>query len=228
MLSAAVHTTGVSDTTVNPGNQVCFTASESMLRLGRFVGALTSAPHAAVCGLLAPMLILLLACATGCSPGQKSGGAISVRDIAKAMPEFVLVPPPGSTNLYFRQVSNPQFSIVFLKLSVPRSGVTNFLRTSGLFGLGEFIPIPAGVLPKAGMPSLNRLDASSALAWAAEVRHSSEWDPGKNNTPLLMTATKTSALASPKMEVLATVTVENSTSPQANVYIQYCRVPKRR
>jgi hypothetical protein len=38
----------------------------------------------------------------------------------------------------------------------------------------------------------------------------------------------TSAKSSPRDQVLLFILLDNSTSPQAKVYLQYCRVPKRR
>jgi hypothetical protein len=87
--------------------------------------------------------------------------------------------------------------------------------------LDSSVEIVLAIHSGTGMPSVPALDPKNALAWAAEVRHRSEWDLGKNKTPLLMTGTSRSSLASPKMDVLVTVMVEDSTSPQANVYIQY-------
>ena len=60
------------------------------------------------------------------------------------------------------------------------------------------------------------------------MRHADEWDPGKGNAPLLMGSVATSAKSSPRNQVLLLILLDDSTSLQAKIYLQYCRGPKRR
>jgi hypothetical protein len=88
-------------------------------------------------------LLTLLVCGlAGCSRSQKFGTAISAKDVAKAMPEFTLVMPPGATYVYLERFSRSPVSLVYLKLTVPRISLTNFLTASGLNG--TLLPVPAG------------------------------------------------------------------------------------
>lgn len=170
-------------------------------------------------------LLLLLACGlAGCS--QKSGSAISARDVAQAMPEFMLVLPPGATNVFLERHSQPRVSVVYYKLTVPRASLTNFLTLSGLNG--EFLPMPAGIFGRQPMPLPGGWDALSAANWLGEMRHADAWDPGKGNSPLRMGVIKTSAKSSPNEQVFLMILLDDSTGPQAKVYLQYCRGPKLR
>ena len=171
-------------------------------------------------------LIMLLGLSPGCSRSQKSGKAISAQAIAKAMPEFTLIMPPGATNLYFEEIAQPPLTMVFLKLSVPRSSLTNFLTLSGLGG--EFIPVPAGVMPAPAMPLPGGLGPRSALGWVSDAHHANEWELGRRNTPMRMSALQTSAKSSPAEQVVMEVEVDDSASPYAKVYLTYMRVPRLR
>ena len=61
----------------------------------------------------------------------------------------------------------------------------------------------------------------------SDVRRADERDPGKGNTPLLMGSVATSAKSSSRDQVVLLILLDDSTSPQAKVYLQYCRGPKR-
>jgi hypothetical protein len=172
-------------------------------------------------------LLTLLVCGlAGCSRSQKSGTAISAQDVAKAMPEFTLVMPPGGTYVYLDRLSRSPIGLVCLKLIVPRASLTNFLTASGLNG--PLLPVPAGAFGRQPMPLPRGLDPGSAANWVSDLRHADEWDPGKGNAPLLLGSVATSAKSSPRDQVLLVILLDDSTSPQAKVYLQYCRGPRRR
>jgi hypothetical protein len=172
------------------------------------------------------LLALLVCGVAGCSRSQKFGAAISAKDVSKAMPEFTLVMPPGGTYVYLERFSHSPVSLVYLKLTVPRASLTNFLTASGLSG--ALLPVPAGTFGRQLMPLPQGLNPASAVNWVADVRHADEWDPGKGNVPLLLGSVATSAKSSPRDQVLLLILLDDSTSPQAKVYLQYCRGPKLR
>ena len=172
------------------------------------------------------LFTLLVIGLAGCSRSQKFGTAISAKDVAKAMPEFTLVMPPGATYVYLERFSRSPVGLVYLKLTVPRASLTNFLTASGLNG--GLLPVLAGTFGRQFMPLPQGLNAASALNYVSDVRHAEAWDPGKGNTPLLMGSVATSAKGSPGNQVLLLVLRDDSTSPQAKVYLQYLRGPKRR
>jgi len=177
--------------------------------------------------LLRLTLLALLVCGlAGCSRSQKFGKAISAQDVAKAMPEFTLVMPPGWTYVYLDRLSRSPIGLVCLKLIVPRASLTNFLTASGLND--ALLPVPAGAFGRQFVSLPRGLDPGSAANWVSDVRHADEWDPGKGNTPLLMGSVATSARSSSKGQVLLLILLDDSTSPQAKVYLQYFRAPKRR
>jgi hypothetical protein len=172
------------------------------------------------------LLTLLLCGLAGCSRSQKFGTAISAQDVAKAMPEFALVMPSGGTYDYLERFSRSRIGLVYLKMTVPRASLTNFLTASGL--KGDLLPVPTGAFGRQIMPLPRGLNAASAVNWVSDVRHADAWDPGKGNTPLLMGSVAPSAKSSPGDRVMLLILVDDSTSPRAKVYLQYCRVPKRR
>ena len=172
-------------------------------------------------------LLTLLVCGlAGCSRSQKSGKAISAQDVAKAMPEFILVMPPGATNVYFERVSHSPIITALLKLTVPRASLTNFLTLSSLGT--PLLPMPAGTFGRQYMPMFPALNLAGAAEWMSDVRHASEWDPGKGNTPLLMGCIATSAKSSPREQVFMLILVDDSTNAEAKVYLQYFCGPKLR
>jgi hypothetical protein len=163
----------------------------------------------------------------GCSRTQKLGATISAQDVAKAMPEFTLVMPPGAAYVFLERFSNARIGMVYLKLTVPRTSLTNFLSASGLNG--PLMPMPGGAFVPRHVPLPRGLNVGSVAAnLVADVCHADQWDPGKGNTPLLMGTEITSAKSSPSDQAMLLILLDNSTSPQAKVYLQYCRGPKRR
>jgi hypothetical protein len=174
----------------------------------------------------AAILTLLVFAITCCSCSRKTGSSITAQDIAKAMPEFTLTPPPGSTNIYFERNSKGQVSSVYYQLTVPRASLSNFLWTGGFSG--EFIPLPPGTMPSKTIPLPAGLNAAGAMGWISDVRHAAAWDLGKGNAPLRMTIVKTSASSSPDEQVFLLLYVNDSASSQAPVYFEYHRVPKLR
>lgn len=179
-----------------------------------------------MCALRLTTLVLLVWFSAGCSRSQKYGASISAKDIAEALPEFVLVLPAGSTNVYLERVSRSPITMAYLKIKVPRASLTNFLMLSGLGG--ELLPVPAQALAIRSVPLPRGLDAGSAVNWLSDARHSDAWDLGKGTAPLLMTIVKTSAKSSPSEAAVLTVFVDDSTSRQAAVYFEYFRLPNRR
>jgi hypothetical protein len=176
--------------------------------------------------LLSSGLIMFALGPTGCSRGQKSGASITAQDVAQAMPEFMFVMPPGASNVFLECISHPPAAIAYLKLTVPRSSLTNLLTLSGLNG--EFMPVPGGVFGRGPIPLPGAMNIQGAMNWVSDVRHSKQWDPGQGNVPLRMGVVQTSARSSPKEQVFLMILVDDSTNPQANVFLQYCRGPKRR
>ncbi len=172
------------------------------------------------------LLTVLICGLAGCSRSQKSGTAISAQDVAKAMPEFTLVMPPGGTYVYLERFSRSPVSLVYLKLTVPRASLTNFLAASGLNG--PLLPVPAGAFSRQLMTLPRGLNPAAAANWISDVRHADQWDPGKGNVPLLMGSVATSAKSSPRDLVMLLFLLDDSTSTEAKVYLQYCRGPKRR
>src|SRR5258708_10604498 len=141
-------------------------------------------------------LLTVLACAlAGCSRSQKSGTTISAKDIALAMPEFTLVVPPGAAYVFLERNSHPPVTMAWLKLTVPRASLTNFLTLSGLNG--DFHSAPAGAFGRRAMPLPVGLNAGSAVASLADMRHASQSDPGKGNAPLLLGVILPSAKSAP-------------------------------
>jgi hypothetical protein len=169
-------------------------------------------------------LMLLVCVSAGCSRSQKSGASISAQDVAKAMPEFTLTLPPGSTNVFLDCRSSP-FASVYYKVTVPRLSVSNFLYSSGI--KGEFFTVPAGTFASKSVPLPGGLDARNAMAWVSDVNHAAAWDLGKRNVPLRMTLIETFATSSPNERVFLTVFVDDSDSSEAPIYLQYLRVPKK-
>src|ERR1043166_1286221 len=163
---------------------------------------------------------------TGCSRAQKSGNSITAQDVAQAMPEFMLVMPPGASNVFLERISHSPATIAYLKITVPRSSLTNFLTLSGLNG--EFMPVPGGVFARGPIPLPGAINMQGAINWVSDVRHSKQWDPGKGHVPLRMGVVQTTARSSPNGQVFLMILVDDSTNPQANVFLQYCRGPKRR
>ena len=165
------------------------------------------------------ILLTLLVCGlVGCSRSQKFGGAISAQDVARAMPEFTLVMPPGASNVYLQSFSQSPVSLVYLKLSVPRASLTNFLTASGLNAM--LLPVPPGAFSSKLMPLPQGLNPAGAVNYIADVRHAEAWDPGKGNTPLLMGSVTAQAKSSPREQVMLLLLLDDSLSPQAKVYLQ--------
>jgi hypothetical protein len=172
-------------------------------------------------------LLVMLACGLiGCSRSQKFGRSISAQDVASAMPEFSLVLPPGATNLYLRTFSQDPVRLVYYKLTVPRASLTNFLTSSGLNTM--LLPVPPGVFNNKLMALPQALNPGGAVHYIADVRHAEEWDLGKSNAPLLMGSVNSPAKSSPNNQALLLLFLDDSQSPQAKVYFQYARGPKRR
>src|SRR6266446_6404663 len=118
-------------------------------------------------GALSLILVTVLACGmAGCSRSQRSGASISAKDVTQAMPEFTLVMPSGATYVFLDRISKPPVTMVWLKLTVPRASLTNFLTLSGLNG--EFLPVPAGAFGTRTAPLPVGLDADSAVNWMAD------------------------------------------------------------
>lgn len=109
---------------------------------------------------------------------------------------------------------------------MPRASLTNFLTASRLNG--ALLPVAAGAFGRQRMLLPRGLTPASAANWVSDVRHADEWDPGKGNTLLLMGSIATTARSSSSGQVLLLILLDDSTSPQGKVYLQYCRVPKRR
>ena len=145
-------------------------------------------------------------------------------DIAQAMPEFALSPPPGSTNIYLQRTSQAPVTMSYFKMSVPRTSLTNFLLASGFSG--EFMPVSMGAFGQAAVPLPGALNLQGGLNWASDVRHAAAWDLQKQKGPIKMGVVRTSAKTSPAQQVFLMIYVDDSTSAQAALWFEYLRGPK--
>lgn len=163
-----------------------------------------------------------------CSRGYKTGSAISAQDVVKAMPEFVVKLPPSGAWLYLEQASQPPLASAWLKVTVPRASLTNFL--SGYGFASEFISVDPQTLRlqrELALPA--GMDTRSAGAWLSamprNVRHAAEWDLGKTGVTMRMYITARPGI-SPNDQVILTAYVNTLGSRQPTVYLEYWRLTR--
>lgn len=168
--------------------------------------------------------IAILLSITGCSPGYKTGAAITPADLAKALPEFPIALPPGGTNLYLEHDARRPLVSSWLKVTVPSASLTNFLHSFGfadefivatpqMIGMQTRIPLPAG------------LDMRSAASWLGsmprEAHHAAEWDLKKVNGPVRLYLVSRPGISSANDRVMLLGYVDASSADYSKVYLEY-------
>jgi hypothetical protein len=166
----------------------------------------------------------LLFAGTACSPGYKTGSAITSADVIKALPEFPITLPPGGANLYLEHDSHPPLINSWLKVAVPAASLTNFLCSFGFpdqftIATPQMIRFQKTFTLPAGM------DMRSAASWAASTpghaRHAAEWDLNKATGPVRMHAVTRPGMSSPNDHVFLFAYVDEAATNNATVYLEY-------
>src|SRR5262249_42967885 len=134
-------------------------------------------------------LTLIAVCAyvlLGCSRSQSSGTSITAQAIAKAMPEFTFVTPPGASNVFLEcdSSSSPAVVTANFKMTVPRPGLSNFLRSVGF--PSELLPMNGQGLGVAAVPMLPSLDPAHVVGTVQDARHAAAWGLEKQKGPMRM------------------------------------------
>jgi len=164
----------------------------------------------------------LLFLVTGCSRGYKTGSSITPADLAKALPEFPITLPPGGTNLYLERNSRPSLIESWLKVAVPVSSLTNFLRSFGF--LDEFIVTPPQMIRSQKALQL-AADIKSPAAWIGSLpmkaHHSAEWDVGNGTNSLRMYVVARPGMSSPNDRVVLFGYVDGTATNNVTVYLEY-------
>jgi hypothetical protein len=164
----------------------------------------------------------------GCSRGYKTGSSITPADLAKAMPEFPIKLPPGGTNLYLERDSRPPLLESWLKVAVPVSSLTNFLRSFGF--LDEFIVAPPQMIRSQRALRLatalqlatdTRSPGSSIGSLAMEAYHSAEWDVGTGTNSMRLYFVARPGMSSPNDRVVLFGYVDGTATNNATVYLEY-------
>jgi hypothetical protein len=180
---------------------------------------------------LAFVLGCLLIEATGCSRRYKTGSSITPADLAKALPEFPFTLPPGGTNVYLERDSSPPLVESWLKVTVPVSSLTNFLRSFGF--LDEFIVAPPQMIRSQRALQLAP-DARSAASWIGNMpmkaHHAAEWDVGNGTNSLRLYVVARPGMSSPNDRVVLFGYVDGAATNHATVYLEYhcLQIPVRR
>lgn len=174
------------------------------------------------------LLVLAILCgwlffgATGCSRGYKTGSSITPADLAKALPEFPITLPPGGTNLYLEHSSRSPLVESWLKVAVPVSSLTNFLRSFGF--LDEFIvATPQMIRTQRALPLAT--DTRSPASWIGtlpmKVHHAAEWDLGNPGSPLRLYVVARPGMSSTNDSVILFGYVDGAATNNATVYLEY-------
>src|SRR3954470_11043678 len=133
-----------------------------------------------------PFLSLPLLAVVGCSGSYKTGSAITLADLAKALPEFPITLPPGGTNLYLEHDPRKPLVSSWLKVAVPRASLTNFLHSFG-FADDFIIATPQMISMQKHLSLPAGFDLRSAASWVSDtprqVHHAAEWDLNKAAAP---------------------------------------------
>ena len=171
-------------------------------------------------------LVVLVGCLlfeeTGCSRRYKTGSSITPADLAKALPEFPITLPPGGTNLYLERDSRPPLVESWLKIAVPVSTLTNFLRSFGF--LDEFIVAPPQMIRSQRALQL-ATDTRSAASWIGSLpmkaHHAAEWDVGNGTNSLRLYLVARPGMSSTNDRVVLFGYVDGAATNNATVYLEY-------
>jgi hypothetical protein len=171
---------------------------------------------------LAVLVGCLLLEETGCSRRYKTGSSITPADLAKALPEFPITLPPGGTNLYLERDSHPPLVQSWLKVAVPVSSLTNFLRSFGF--LDEFVVTPPQMIRSQKALQLAP-DTRNPGSWIAglpmKAHHAAEWDVGKGTNSLRMYVVGRPGMSSTNDLVALFGYVDGAATNNATVYLEY-------
>jgi hypothetical protein len=166
----------------------------------------------------------LLIGVTACSPGYKTGSAITPADLIKALPEFPITLPPGGTNLYLEHDPHPRLTNSWLKIVVPSVSLTNFLRSFG-FPDDFMIATPQMLRLQKTFPLPPGTELRSAASWAAstprQARHAAEWDLNKATGPVRMYGVARPGISSPNDHVILFGYVDGAATNTVTVYLEY-------
>jgi hypothetical protein len=159
---------------------------------------------------------------SGCSRGYKTGSSIRPSDLAKALPEFPITLPPGGTNLYLEHDSRSPLVESWLKVAVPVSSLTNFLRSFGF--LDEFIiATPQMIRSQRALPLA--MDTRSPASWIGDLpmkaHHAAEWDLGNAANPLRLYVVARPGMSSTNDRVILFGYVDGAATNNATVYLEY-------
>lgn len=175
-----------------------------------------------------PLIVLAVLCGwllygmTGCSRGYKTGSSITPADLAKALPEFPITLPPGGTNLYLERDSHPPLVQSWLKVAVPVSSLTNFLRSFGF--LDEFVVTPPQMIRSQNAMQLAP-DMRSPGTWIGSLpmkaHHAAEWDVGNGTNSLRMYVVARPGMSSTNDRVVLFGYVDGAATNNAKVYLEY-------
>jgi hypothetical protein len=159
---------------------------------------------------------------TGCSRRYKTGSSITPADLAKALPEFSVTLPPGGTNLYLERDSRPRLIESWLKVAVPVSSLTNFLRSFGF--LDEFIVAPPQMIrTQRALPLAT--DTRNPAAWIGSLpmkaHHAAEWDVGNGTNSLRLYVVARPGMSSINDRVVLFGYVDGAATNNATVYLEY-------
>jgi len=172
--------------------------------------------------MLAVLCGSLLLGTTACSRRYKTGSSITPADLAKALPEFPITLPPGGTNLYLERDSRPPLLESWLKVAVPVSSLTNFLRSFGF--LDEFILAPPEMIRSQNalqLATITRTPGSWIGSLPMKARHAAEWDLGNGTNSLRMYLVARPGISSTNDRVVLFGYVHETATNNATVYLEY-------
>lgn len=175
-----------------------------------------------------PLIVLAVLCGyllfgmTGCTRRYKTGSSITPADLAKALPEFPIALPPGGTNIYLEHASHSPLVESWLKVAVPVSSLTNFLRSFGF--LDEFVTAtPQMIRSQRALPLAT--DTRSPASWIGNLpmkaHHAAEWDLGNAGSPLRMYFVARPGMSSTNDRVVLFGYVDGAATNNATVYLEY-------
>jgi hypothetical protein len=133
--------------------------------------------------------------------------------------------PPGGTNLYLEHDSRPPLVESWLKVAVPVSSLTNFLRSFGF--LDEFIvATPQMIRSQRALPLA--MDTRSPASWIGalpmKAHHAAEWDVGNGTNALRLYVVARPGMSSTNDRVVLFGYVDGAATNSATVYLEYHRL----
>jgi hypothetical protein len=161
---------------------------------------------------------------TGCSRGYKTGAAITSADLVKALPEFPITLPPGGTNLYLEHDPRRPLVSSWLKVSVPTTSLTNFLRSFGF--ADEFtVATPQMIRLQSRVSLPAAMDARNPVSWALntpkQAHHAAEWDINQAPGPIRMYLVGRPGMSSPNDKVVLFGYVNEPAASNVTLYLEY-------